>query len=111
MRQVLMQRYRDWITPSLVENFEGLSCWPGTLDSAVDISATTAHLTLSHHFEEYTGVSDNWTYPATLLNGFPEAIDFNIRIRKAPGSNVATRMSADAARGHLPADGSLQPGN
>lgn len=82
-REALMHHYRDWITPSQVDN-GGLTCWTKGLDSAVFICPDTGSMILTAEFEEDTQIRDFWTMNHAILSTFPDASKFGVKIRDAP---------------------------
>lgn len=76
-----MRHYRDWITP--IQMRTGLlTCWPGTLDSAVTLCIKTGRIKLSAEFEAYTQNKDNWTVNTLIRGSFPEVSELGIRVRE-----------------------------
>lgn len=86
-REALMHHYRDWITPSQVEN-GGLTCWTKDLDLAVVMCPDTGCMILTTEFEKETQIRDSWTMSHEILSTFPDASKFGVKMRDTPLDNT-----------------------
>ena len=59
-----------------------MTCWPGTVESAVTLCPVTGRMRLTSEFELYTQNQDHWTLNATIRNTFPEASYFGVGVRE-----------------------------
>ena len=77
MREALLSRYRDWMTPAMK-----LSCdWPYSMAEAVEVDHYDGLAKLTHLFEQHVTNLDNWLFTdAAILQTFPDLAG-KIRIR------------------------------
>ncbi|KAK2039329.1 hypothetical protein LZ31DRAFT_545583 [Colletotrichum somersetense] len=81
IRDALIDRFRDWLSPGTTDTGGTSVGWPYSLDAAVDVCPMTGRRMLSRAFFEHATNGSNWSLDKSIRAVFPEieAMGFNIR--------------------------------
>ncbi|KAK2053014.1 hypothetical protein LY76DRAFT_300528 [Colletotrichum caudatum] len=81
IRDALIDRFRDWLSPGTTDTGRTSVGWPYSLDAAVDVCPMTGRRMLSRAFFEHATNGSNWSLDKSIRAVFPEieAMGFNIR--------------------------------
>ena len=77
-REMLMQKYRNWIVPQKVEN---VSVWESGYNQAVTSNSQTGRLHLTRAFEDHVQNTMNWKFGDGIQRVFPEAEQFGVEFQ------------------------------
>ncbi|KAL0932934.1 bZIP transcription factor [Colletotrichum truncatum] len=81
IRNALIDRFRDWLSPGTTDTGGTSVGWPYSLDAAVDVCPLTGRRMLSRAFYEHATNGLNWSLDKSIRAIFPEieAMGFKIR--------------------------------
>ncbi|GKT48946.1 uncharacterized protein ColSpa_09127 [Colletotrichum spaethianum] len=81
IRDALINRFRDWLSPGTTDTGGTSVGWPYSLDAAVDVCPITGRRMLSRAFFEHATNGSNWSLDKSIRAMYPEieAMGFKIR--------------------------------
>ncbi|EFQ26059.1 hypothetical protein CGRA01v4_14498 [Colletotrichum graminicola] len=81
IRNALISRFRDWLSPGTTDTGGTSVGWPYSLEAAVDVCPITGRRMLSRAFVEHATNGSNWSLDKSIRAIFPEieAMGFTIR--------------------------------
>ncbi|KAK2017767.1 hypothetical protein LZ32DRAFT_600099 [Colletotrichum eremochloae] len=81
IRDALINRFRDWLSPGTMDTGGTSVGWPYSLDAAVDVCPMTGRRVLSRAFFEHATNASNWSLDKAIRPLFPEIEAMGFRIR------------------------------
>ncbi|OLN89786.1 hypothetical protein CCHL11_09520 [Colletotrichum chlorophyti] len=81
IRDALISRFRDWLTPGTTDTGGTSVGWPYSLDAAVDVCPVTGRRMLSRAFYEHATNAANWSLDKSIRAIFPEIEGMGFKLR------------------------------
>ncbi|KAF6826850.1 bZIP transcription factor [Colletotrichum plurivorum] len=81
IRDALINRFRDWLSPGTTDTGNTSVGWPYSLDAAVDVCPITGRRMLSRAFYEHATNGCNWSLDKSIRAMFPEIETMGFHIR------------------------------
>ncbi|CAI0643787.1 unnamed protein product [Colletotrichum noveboracense] len=81
IRDALISRFRDWISPGTTDTGGTSVGWPYSIEAAVDICPLTGRRMLSRAFFEHATNGANWSLDKSIRALFPEIESMGFHIR------------------------------
>ncbi|OHE90907.1 hypothetical protein CORC01_13792 [Colletotrichum orchidophilum] len=81
IRDALINRFRDWLSPGTTDTGGTSVGWPYSLDAAVDICPITGRRMLSRAFFEHATNGKNWSLDKSIRPMYPEIEGMGFKIR------------------------------
>ncbi|KAJ0382598.1 hypothetical protein COL922a_012215 [Colletotrichum nupharicola] len=81
IRDALISRFRDWISPGTTDTGGTSVGWPYSIEAAVDICPLTERRMLSRAFFEHATNGANWSLDKSIRALFPEIDSMGFHIR------------------------------
>ncbi|KAK1977247.1 hypothetical protein LZ30DRAFT_271175 [Colletotrichum cereale] len=81
IRDALINRFRDWLSPGTTDTGGTSVGWPYSLDAAVDVCPMTRRRLLSRAFFEHATNGSNWSLDKSIRPMYPEIEAMGFRIR------------------------------
>lgn len=82
IRDALINRFRDWLSPGTTDTGGTSVGWPYSLDAAVDVCPITGRRMLSRAFYEHATNGCNWSLDKSIRAMFPEIEGMGFKIRE-----------------------------
>ncbi|KAK2776917.1 bZIP transcription factor, partial [Colletotrichum kahawae] len=81
IRDALINRFRDWLSPDMTDTGGTSVGWPYSIEAAVDICPLTGRRMLSRAFFEHATNAANWSLDKSIRALFPEIESMGFHIR------------------------------
>ncbi|KAF5497229.1 hypothetical protein CGCS363_v008078 [Colletotrichum siamense] len=81
IRDALIKRFRDWLSPGTTDTGGTSVGWPYSIEAAVDICPLTGRRMLSRAFFEHATNGANWSLDKSIRALFPEIESMGFHIR------------------------------
>ncbi|GJD03693.1 BZIP transcription factor [Colletotrichum higginsianum] len=82
IRDALIHKFRDWLSPGTTDTGGTSVGWPYSLDAAVDVCPITGRRMLSRAFIEHATNGSNWSLDKSIRAMYPEIEGMGFRIRE-----------------------------
>ncbi|KZL66738.1 bZIP transcription factor [Colletotrichum tofieldiae] len=81
IRDALINKFRDWLSPGTTDTGGTSVGWPYSLDAAVDVCPITGRRMLSRAFFEHATNGSNWSLDKSIRAMYPEIEGMGFKIR------------------------------